>query len=267
MIASWTRSKTTGSDRNVGSRTSIIVVLCRDVNDWWKVGHSSKLPQITQEIVCCCLHAELRSDSAFALQNRELFSLQVEKTPICTWISTTFWTPNSSRTFMHSGTNEEERRDVGGRSAQGSDTFSRVASRVISNLHHELSAARKAWRASLSGDLLTLFGSWDFPLFQRLLDEATRTNTCCTTPPASLSSVLRLFLAYCHPNLCTQPFLCPSFGQMFLNVMLNYSTASAPPVTPSWIVAQDTKPTKNFFLALWTDHTTPLKSALGSTKS
>ena len=38
--------------------------------------------------------------------------------------------------------------------------------------HYELSAARKAWRASLSGDLLTLFGSWDFPLFQRLLDEA-----------------------------------------------------------------------------------------------
>ena len=36
--------------------------------------------------------------------------------------------------------------------------------------HHELSAARKAWRASLSGDLLTLCGSWDCPLFQRLLD-------------------------------------------------------------------------------------------------
>ena len=38
--------------------------------------------------------------------------------------------------------------------------------------HHELSAARKAWRASLSGDSLALFGSWDFPLFQRLMDEA-----------------------------------------------------------------------------------------------
>ena len=36
----------------------------------------------------------------------------------------------------------------------------------------ELSAARKAWRASLSGDSLALFGSWDFPLFQRLMDEA-----------------------------------------------------------------------------------------------
>ena len=38
--------------------------------------------------------------------------------------------------------------------------------------HHELAAARKAWRASLSGDSLALFGSWDFPLFQRLMDEA-----------------------------------------------------------------------------------------------
>ena len=38
--------------------------------------------------------------------------------------------------------------------------------------HHEFSVARKAGRASLSGDLLTLCGSWDFPLFQRLLDEA-----------------------------------------------------------------------------------------------
>ena len=30
----------------------------------------------------------------------------------------------------------------------------------------------KLERASLSGDSLALFGSWDFPLFQRLLDEA-----------------------------------------------------------------------------------------------
>ena len=44
--------------------------------------------------------------------------------------------------------------------------------KTVLKKHYELSAARKAWRASLSGDLLTLFGSWDFPLFQRLLDEA-----------------------------------------------------------------------------------------------
>ena len=95
---------------------------------------------------------------------------------------------------------------------------------------------------------------------------ATRTNTCCTTSPASLSPVLRLFLAYCHPNLCTLPFLCPSFGQRFLNVMLQCSIALVPPVTPSWIVAQVTKHTRNSLLASWTDLTTPLKSVLDSTK-
>ena len=43
---------------------------------------------------------------------------------------------------------------------------------IVLRKHHELSAARKTWRASLSGDSLALFGSWDFPLFQRLMDEA-----------------------------------------------------------------------------------------------
>ena len=43
---------------------------------------------------------------------------------------------------------------------------------IVLQKHHELSVARKIWRASLSGDLLTLFGSWVFTLFQRLLDQA-----------------------------------------------------------------------------------------------
>ena len=36
---------------------------------------------------------------------------------------------------------------------------------IVLEKQHELSAARKTWRASLSGDSLALFGSWDFPLF------------------------------------------------------------------------------------------------------
>ena len=39
---------------------------------------------------------------------------------------------------------------------------------VLKN-HHELSAARKTWRASLSSDLLTLFGSCDFTLLSALV--------------------------------------------------------------------------------------------------
>ena len=82
--------------------------------------------------------------------------------------------------------------------------------RTVLEKHLELSAARNTWRASLSGDSLALFGSWDFPLFQRLMDEAGYEDKHLLHGfPAFLSSVLRLFLAYCHPNLCTQPFLCP----------------------------------------------------------
>ena len=43
---------------------------------------------------------------------------------------------------------------------------------VVLEKKRELSAARKTWKSSLSGDSLALFGSWDFPLFLRLLDEA-----------------------------------------------------------------------------------------------
>ena len=82
-------------------------------------------------------------------------------------------------------------------------------------------------------------------------------------PPSHRSCA---FFWHSVTNLCTQPFLCQCFGRVFLGVMLNYSTASAPLVTPNWIVAQETKPTMNLLLALWTDHTTPLRSALGSTK-
>ena len=138
---------------------------------------------------------------------------------------------------------------------------------VLKNIMNFLLRAKLGGQVFLAIRLLYL-GVGIFPFFNVWWTKlATRTNTCCTTFPVFLSLVLRLFLAYCHPNLCTQPFLCPSFGQRFFNVMLKYSTASAPPVTPSWIVAQVTKPTKNLLLALWTDHTTPLKSPLGSTKS
>ena len=138
---------------------------------------------------------------------------------------------------------------------------------IVLEKQHELSAARKTWRASLSGDSLFYLAVGIFPFFNVCWTKLVmRTNICCTTSPAFLSLVLRLFLAYCHPNLYTQPFLCPSFGLRFLNVMLKCSIALVLPVTPSWIVAQATKHTRNSLLASWTDRTTPLKSVLDSTK-
>ena len=84
------------------------------------------------------LHAELRCDSAFAMKNHVLYSLQTERSSVFPRVSTTFWTPHSARAFMSSSTEalevpKEERGYLGGWSARGSDTYTRVAVRVISN--------------------------------------------------------------------------------------------------------------------------------------
>ena len=46
-----------------------------------------------------CLQSELRYHSAFAMQSRLHYSLQIDASPICSMISTSFWTPHSSRIF------------------------------------------------------------------------------------------------------------------------------------------------------------------------
>ena len=139
---------------------------------------------------------------------------------------------------------------------------------IVLEKQRELSVARKTWRASLSGDSLALFGSWDFPLFQRLLDEADYEDkhllhdiSCLPlTGLAPVSGVLSPKSVHATVSLC------PSFGLRFLNVMLKCSIALVLLVTPSWIVAQVTKLTKSLPLASWTDRTTPLKSVLESTR-
>ena len=125
---------------------------------------------------------------------------------------------------------------------------------IVLKKHHELSAARKAWRASLSGDLLTLFGSWDFPLFQRLLDEAGYEDKYLLHDISSLPlASLAPFSGVLSPN------------SVHSTVSLSEFWSNVPQRNVEF--AQVTKPTMNLLLALWTDHTTPLKSALGSTKS
>ena len=142
-----------------------------------------------------------------------------------------------------------------------------TAAKLADNLVHELSAARKTWRASLSGDSLALFGSWDFPLFQRLMDEAGYEDKHLLHDISCLPLIgLAPVSGVLPPKSVHATVLCPSFGQRFLNVMLKCSIALVPPVTPSWIVAQVTKHTRNSLVASWTDLTTPLKSVLESTK-
>ena len=114
---------------------------------------------------------------------------------------------------------------------------------------------------------LALFGSWDFHLFQRLLDEAGYEDKHLLHDISCLLSlVLRLFPAYCLPNLCTQPCLCPSFGLRCLNAMLKCSIALVLLVTSSWIVAQVTKHTKSLPLASWTGPYNSLEECPGEYK-
>ena len=69
-------------------------------------------------------------------------------------------------------------------------------------VHHVLSASH----VSLAIRLLYL-GVGIFPFFQRLMDEAGYEDKHFLHGfPAFFSSVLRLFLAYCHPNLCHNRF-------------------------------------------------------------
>ena len=150
MSALLTRSKTLGSDRAVSSRRVYINSCCfLQKREWLEEGwqilrtsadyeHDYFLPAPSTN---CngCLHAELSYDLAFAMQNRVLHSLQKEGNPVFTRMSTTFWTPHTDRAFMPSSTKalgvpKEERDYLGGWSARGSDTYTRVAVRVISNL-------------------------------------------------------------------------------------------------------------------------------------
>ena len=108
----------------------------------------------------------------------------------------------------------------------------------------------KAWRASLSGDSLASFGSWDFPRFQRLMDEAGYEDktSVCTTFPAFISVVLRLSSGVFFTQICARkPF---SLSEFWSTKMLKCSIALVPLVTPSWIVAQVTKTHKEFALGL-----------------
>ena len=122
---------------------------------------------------------------------------------------------------------------------------------IMLEKQRELSAARKTGeQVSLVFRLLYLAAGF-FPFFKACWTKLVmRTNICCTTFPAFLSLVLRLFPVFCLPNLCTQPFLCPSIGLRFLNVMLKCSIALVLLVTPRWIVAQVTKTHEELALGL-----------------
>ena len=150
LSARLTRSKTLGSDRSVGSRQTFIdasyfIERKEWLHEGWRVlcmaaafDRDYLLPSPTTK---CngCLPSELRYDTAYAMQKRVLYSLRKEGNAVFTRVSTSFWTLHSARAFLPSctkalGVRKEERDCLGRWSARGSDTYSRVAVRVISNL-------------------------------------------------------------------------------------------------------------------------------------
>ena len=143
MSALLTRSKTLGSDRAVNSRR-VYVNSCSSFQkrEWleegWRVLRTAADHErdylLTAPSTNCngCLRAELRYDSAFAIQNRVLHSLQKEENSVFSKVSTTFWTPHSARAFMPSNTKalgvpKEERDYLGGWSARDSDVWQSVS--------------------------------------------------------------------------------------------------------------------------------------------
>ena len=100
-----------------------------------------------------CLQKELRYDIGSAMQNRVLSSLRFADQNSLTRSVASFWTPHSARAFLPSataalGVPKEQRDYLGGWSAQGSDNYSRVAARMISNLQKLVISSRQ----SSSGD-------------------------------------------------------------------------------------------------------------------
>ena len=151
LSARLTRSKTLGSDRSVGSRQILIHACCFiERREWlqegWRVlclaadfDRDYLLPSPTTN---CngCLPSELKYDTAYAMQNRVLYSLRKEGNAVFTRVSTSFWTPHSARAFFCRaartlfGCQRKNEIFFGGWSARGSETDSRVAVRFISNL-------------------------------------------------------------------------------------------------------------------------------------
>ena len=123
MSALLTRSTTLGSDGAVNSRQVCFNSCFLQKRERLADYERDYLLPAPSSNCNGFLHAELRCDSAFAMQNRVLYSLLRERTSVFPKVSTTFWTPHSARAFMPSSTKtlgvaKEERGYLGGWSAR-----------------------------------------------------------------------------------------------------------------------------------------------------
>ena len=138
---------------------------------------------------------------------------------------------------------------------------------IVLEKQRELSVARNTWRASLSGDSLALFGSWDFPTFQRLLDEADYEDKHLLhdisylplTGLAPVSGVLSPKSVHATVSLSEFWSKVPQRNvEVFNRVGLTGDSELDRRASD--------KTHGELPLASWTDRTTPLKSVLESTR-
>ena len=133
--------------------------------------------------------------------------------------------------------------------------------------HHELSAARKTWRASLSGESLALFGSWDFLLFQRLMDEAGYEDKHLLHDISCLPLIgLAPVSGVLSPKSVHATVSLSEFWSKVPQRNVEVFNRVGPTGDTELDRRASDKHTRNSLLASWTDLTTPLKSVLDSTK-
>ena len=163
LAARLTRSKTTGDDKDVAFRMVHIADCCFFSSpSWLSTGWSllNSLADFPRDFLLpapasnCqgCLRHELRYDIGFSMQQRVLTALHFGTTALLSRSVAAFWTPHSARSFLPSataalGVPKEQRDYLGGWSAQGSDRYTRVAERMITNLQRMVITARQSTAA------------------------------------------------------------------------------------------------------------------------
>ena len=159
MAAELTRSKTTGDDKDVAFRMVHISSCCYVVSPSWPSTGLTLLKSIADfprdfllpaPASNCngCLRKELRYDIGSAMQNGILSSLQFNGQSSLTRSTPSLCAPHSARSFLPSataalGVPKDQRDYLGGWSAQGSDSYTRVAARMITNLQKLVIRARQ----------------------------------------------------------------------------------------------------------------------------
>ena len=166
MAAKLTISKTTGDVKDVAFRMVHISSCCfLSAPSWLSTGWAllKSLADFPRYFLlpapssnCSgCLQKELRHDIGSAMQNRVLSSLRFADQNSLTRSAASFWTPHSSRAFLPSataalGVPKEQRDNLGGWGAQGSDNYSRVAARCSRIFRNSSSVPDRVRQETLS---------------------------------------------------------------------------------------------------------------------